>query len=279
MKTKNRLLLSSALLLGLVAVSGTTATYAWFTVGMSQDATVSNITASAGSALKVEFAEGNGAITVAADKVTLGWKESTDLTDITSDVKVEKWYKAKFDSTGENVKSLKEVTDVSAQYSTDIYYAATFSATVSFTDVDAINTSAVYNIYASGSTENGMISGDTDIAAATRVFVNNDSQSKKVIYLGANSSGKVTLDSGDETDNISQAVYDTSIQTVTADDSKKQDGTVENQLVGELNTANNFKINLKFTVFIEGTDSVNAIVAETAKQKAALNFHIYAVEQ
>lgn len=287
MKTKNRLLLSSALLLGLVAVSGTTATYAWFTVGMSQDAKVSNITASAGSDLVVSFAVGNGVITVGDDGVSLGWKTTSDgdpvgLTDITSTPDLAAtsgstiWKKAKFNSDGA-VSSLKDITNVGAEFTTNTYYAATFNATVKFSG--SVNDDQTFKVYLSGDSSKGMISApdgasSANIIKATRVYVENSSESRKVVYTGSASSGKVTTMSGSTSTTTD---YTSPVKVVTADNAKSQDGSVENQQVGIMNKDNSWIVNLSFTVFIEGTDSVNDIL--TNKEKAELNFHFYAIEQ
>lgn len=286
MKTKNRLLLSSALLLGLVAVSGTTATYAWFTVGMSQDATVSNITASAGSDLKVVFTNPNDAITI-TDGTKLEWNSAAGLTDITSNADLTVWNKAKFDSTGEQVKSLKDVTaSISAAYATNVYYAATFSATVSFGE-GAVDPNAKFNVYLSGDETNGMISGVdsvTNIVKATRVYVANENESLKVVYLGKGSSSNITT--GTEGSIVNDTSYGSGVKIVkadavvegaTKDNTAIRDGSVQEQLVGVMQKSNTFTVNLKFTIFIEGTDSVNEILDN--KEKANLNFHFYAIEQ
>ena len=144
MKTKNRLLLTSAMMLALIAVSGTTATYAWWTVGLDAKATVNTVTAAADASLQVTFKKGTNTKepTTGADGTTISIVDNGKLTDVTSKNGLN-FQKATLNPAG-TPASLVGV-DITKSYATNVYYAITYSAEIAMST--PLTGDLQYNVY------------------------------------------------------------------------------------------------------------------------------------
>lgn len=260
MKTKNRLLLTSAMMLALVAVSGTTATYAWWVSGLSVDASVSTVTANADASLSVVLAnEAN--TTVTDNKVTAAGK----LTDVTSaDGKVFK--KASLDATG-TVAALTTVSVAEGvTYATSVYYGISYTATIKMTA--EVTGSLKYNVYL-GDKEKNLIVETAESDYAARMAVSNGTAT----FIVGNSAGKYQSDIGTATADVANYtnLNNASISEVTKASEVGTYGT--NFCLGTLQ-ASTQTLTITFTMWFEGAVTKDSVV--TADTFSA-NLYFYAI--
>lgn len=237
MKTKNRLLLTSAMMLALVAVSGTTATYAWWISSLSGKANLSAVNAAADASLKVSF-EGVHNCEVEGETITASGK----LTDVTSkDGKT--FQKAALDSVG-NITDLKTAL-IGTPYATGIYYAIEFKATIS---MESLAAGLTYNVYL-GDEANKMIDDSTN-EKAVRMAVSNGSTQ---YVLGNESTGNYQSSKTDKTA-IGETNYknlnSTSVTEVTSATAAESFG-ITNLCLGNLTSTSN-TLTINFTMWFEG---------------------------
>ena len=162
MKTKNRLLLTSAMMLALVAVSGTTATYAWWVAGLSASASVNSVTAAADASLTLSLTNvANTSVDTTKNEVSI----VTDgkLTDVTT-ANGKAFQKATLNSSGKPA-SLVDV-DITKPYADNVYYAISFKATIGM----ALTGDLSYNVYLGDGDATSLIE-ESDPEKAVRMSV------------------------------------------------------------------------------------------------------------
>ena len=270
MKTKNRLLLTSAMMLALVAVSGTTATYAWWVSGLSVNATVSTVTANADASLQVTLANVANT-TVTGTEV----KANGKLTDVTSaDGAVFK--KASLDATG----SIAALTSVSVaegvQYAGTVYYGISYSATIKMSE--AITGDLKYNVYL-GDKEKVLIveSSDSDYAArmavsnGTSTFIVGNSAGKYQSALPTGTPGNEGYSDGTATVSNYTNLANTTIEEVTKATAVGTYGT--NFCLGTLASATQ-PLTITFTMWFEGAVTKDNVVAADT---FSANLYFYAI--
>ena len=260
MKTKNRLLLTSAMMLALVAVSGTTATYAWWVSGLSVKANVSSVTAAADASLSVTFANVNNCSVDGNNIITPTGK----LTDVTSK-NGESFQKAALDSVG-NITSLIDA-NITNTYATGVYYAIEYSATITMPGLAA---GLTYNVYL-GDAEKVMIVDSTEEKAVRLAVSNGTAQ----YVLGNEATGKYQS-SASQTTAIGETyknLNSTTVEEVTAASTAETFGVAKLCLGNLTSTANSLTIN--FTMWFEGAITNKEAVDTNDKFEA--NLYIYAV--
>lgn len=257
MKTKNRLLLSTALMLGLVAVSGTTATYAWFTTSLYSQATVASITASSAGSLTANYSNPKNVVITSNEGVTTITPQGK-LTDVTSSNGVE-FKKAAFnyDST---ISKLNDVVDSTAAYASGVFYTYQFTVKLSMDIPDSSSDS--YNVYlGSGQVglEADLVKEDDayNLKNALRIFVSDGTQ--KLMLMDSAEHAK--YQSGiDATTPIDVGVTASTFEAVKNRHSGSDSVTLANGFIKTFNSTNK-TVDLTFTIYLEGAYTTNAMLS------------------
>ena len=260
MKTKNRLLLTSAMMLALVAVSGTTATYAWWVSNLSVEATVNSVSAAADASLSVALAPVNNC-TISNNVISA----SGSLTDVTSK-DGNTFTKAIMDSE-ENITSLKEAP-IATKYAEGVFYAIRYKATIT---MPSLAEGLTYNVYL-GDDENVMLVDNTTEKAA-RLAVSNGTSS---FVLGNEPTGNYQS-SESATAAIGATYKNLNNTSVTETTAISTDGTfgVTDLCLGKLTSDAN-ELTITFTMWFEGAitqDTVDTEGDDADKFEAHLYFY------
>lgn len=270
MKTKNRLLLTSAMMLALVAVSGTTATYAWWVTAASAEAKVNEVTAQADASVTLTLTNvANTEVdnTVGNQKVTA----KGALTDVTTKNGVSNFQKAAIDSQ----KKVADLVDVNIadQYAKDIYYAISFKATVAMA---GLAEGLTYNVYlGDGLGATTLITEPNGSDKAARMSVST-AEGTFIVGNGENGYTKETV-SG-ETTTYETANYENpykKISQITEVKSATEVGTFGNDeyCVGTL-TSTKTSLDITFTMWFEGAKTTEEV---TNNDKFEANLYFYTV--
>ena len=271
MKTKNRLLLTSAMMLALVAVSGTTATYAWWVTTLQATASVNTVTAKADADLSVEMKEGYKT-KLKEDGETIEVLDAGSLTDVSSGDGLT-FHKATLNS-NEQVTDLVKV-ELKDDYANKIYYGIQFSASIS---MPSLNPGLVYNVYlGDGLGTNQLIddqSDDTSVRMAvtdsTNIMVFGNSDNKQ--YQTKDESGSIITAECTNYHQLTGTLTEETVATEVLSFGKVSDKDV--YCLGNLDDKTDV-IEITFTMWFEGNITKDGVEEDELFKS---NIYFYAIK-